>query len=293
MRGKPQPGGRHPEPVTILSDPRGSIYPDWMWPRPVVGPPRISGTAMPGGVFMSVGTDRTAGDTWLLLTGLSIAALGSGAMVLTYVASWLLEQAWSVPLTPLLLMMPTSRLEPEAAPWLQIVINLLMILSFLVLMRISPLSGYHAAEHKVISAIEHYGEPTMDRARQMPRAHRRCGSNLLAGVLPLLLFAEPLFRIDPIAGAAVIILGWGLRFQTGYLIQAVFATKEPTERQLRAGLEAGRKVLRLWRERKGEPVAPLVSIWRRGLIQMFAGVMAGISLANWIYANYLHLWLDF
>ncbi|MEA3400789.1 MAG: DUF1385 domain-containing protein [Armatimonadota bacterium] len=292
-RGHPQPGARADEPIAIPRQPGESIYPDWMRPRPAVGPPRISGTAMPGGVFMSVGTDRTAGDTWLLLTGLSIAALGSGAMVLTYVVSWLLEQAWSLPLTPMLLMVPTSRLEAETAPWLQIVINLLMILSFLVLMRISPLSGYHAAEHKVISAIEHFGEPTMDGARQMPRAHRRCGSNLLAGLLPLLLFAQPLWSIDPVAGAAVIILGWGLRFHTGYLIQATFATKEPTDRQLRAGLEAGRKILRLWRERQGQPVAPLVSIWRRGLIQMFVGMMAGLSLANWIYSHYLHLWLDF
>lgn len=248
---------------------------------------------MPGGVFMSTGNARSAGDGWLILTGLSIAALGSAGMILTYVVSWLLQQIYAIPLTPVLLLAPSPELTAENWPWMQMAVNLITLLSFLVLMRLSPLSGYHAAEHKVIAAIEHFGgEPTAEQARMMPRAHRRCGSNLLAGVLPVLLFAEPLFRISPIAGTAIIILGWMFRFHTGYLIQAIFATKEPTERQLRAGLEAGRTVLKRWREAAGERVPPLVSFWRRGLIQMFIGMFIGITIANLVYSH-LHIWLDF
>ncbi len=268
------------------------MYPEWMQPgTPVVEPPRISGTAMPAGVFMSTGTARTAGDLALAATGMSIAALGAGAMVLTYIVSWLIEQVYAVPLTGVLLMV-TPTLEADSGPWVEIGLNVLTLLSFLVLMRVTPLSGYHAAEHKVIGAIEHFGEPTMENARMMPRAHHRCGSNLLAGVLPLLLIAGPLWGVNEVAAAFVTILGWSLRFHTGYLIQAIFATKEPTEHQLRAGLQAGQKILRLWREHLDRPVPPLVSIWRRGMLQMFAGMFLAVSLIEQVY-RHLHVWLDF
>ncbi len=246
---------------------------------------------MPAGVFMSTGTARTAGDLALLGTGMSIAALGCCAMVMTYIGAWLLQQVYAIPFASVLLMARTT-LDPEVGPWVDVELNLMMLLSFLVLMRISPLSGYHAAEHKVIAAIEHFGEPSMERARMMPRAHRRCGSNLLAGLLPLLILGEPLWRINPILGTAVIVLGWSLRFHTGYLIQAIFATKEPTDRQLRAGLEAGTRILRLWREHAGERIPPLVAFWRRGLAQMVAGMMLGMWTAGQLY-QYLHIWLDF
>ncbi len=278
--------------MTILRRVPDDIYPDWMQPAAQpTGPPRISGTAMPAGVFMSTGNARSAGDLWLILTGMSIALLGSGALVLTWIISWVIEQFSALPLTGMLMMF-TPGPEGEAGPLVEIGLNLLTLLCFLVLMRVTPLSGYHAAEHKVIAAIEHFGEPTMERARAMPRAHVRCGSNLLAGLLPLLLIGEPLWRLSPIAGAVTIIVGWQMRFHTGYLIQAIFATKEPTDRQLRAGLEAGRTVLRRWREALGRPVPPLVSLWRRGMAQMFIGMFIGIWLLGHVY-EHLHLWLDF
>lgn len=240
---------------------------------------------------MSTGNARSAGDLSLVLTGMSIAALGACALALTWVVSWLLQQFLALPLTGMLMMMSRGP-DGDAGPLVEIGLNLLTFLCFLVLMRVTPLSGYHAAEHKVIAAIEHFGEPTMERARAMPRAHVRCGSNLLAGFLPLVLIAEPLWRVNEIAGVVVVILGWSMRFYTGYAIQALFATKEPTDHQLRAGLQAGRTVLQRWREALGQPVPPLVSIWQRGMIQMFAGMFIGVTLVGQVY-GYLHLWLDF
>lgn len=279
--------------MSIHRQHRRVIYPDWMQPVTApTGTPRISGTAMPGGVFMSTGTTRSAGDLWLILTGLSIAVLGSGAMVLTYVVSWAIEQLYSVPLTPVMMMMQTPAVEDAGQAYLEMGVNVLMLLSFLVLMRLSPLSGYHAAEHKVIAAIEHFGEATMEKARMMPRAHRRCGSNLLAGVLPLLLLGGPLFRINVVLATVIIVLGWSTRFYTGYAIQAVFATKEPTDRQLRAGIEAGRTILQRWQKTEGKPVPPLVNFWRRGLVQMFGGMIIGTTLISQLY-QHLHVWLDF
>ncbi len=240
---------------------------------------------------MSTGNARTSGDLALIGTGMSIATLGALAMVMTFIVSWALQQIYGVPLAYVLLMFQTT-VEPGTGPWVDMGLNLLLLLSFLVLMRISPLSGYHAAEHKVIGAIEHFGEPTLERARMMPRAHRRCGSNLLAGLLPLLLLGEPLWRINPLLSIAVVFFGWTFRFHLGFLIQAIFATKEPTNRQLEVGLAAGKKILERWRENAGERIPPLVVLWRRGLVQMFAGMLATFWVFSHLY-QYLHLWLDF
>lgn len=265
--------------------------------QPVVpeeGPPRISGSAMPGGVFMSSGNARSheglGGELTLVGTGASIALLGALGMTLTYIVAWVLQQVYGVPLAHMLLMVPT--VDPGIGPWVDVGLNMLLLLSFLTLMRISPLSGYHAAEHKVIAAIEHYGEPTKERARMMPRAHRRCGSNLLAGVLPLLLLGEPLYRVSPLLAVVVVVLGWQFRYVVGYFIQAIFATKEPTERQLEAGLAAGERVLARAREHAGERLPPLVSFWRRGMLQMFAGMVGGLWLITQIFGH-LHVWIDF
>lgn len=284
------------EAIIILRHAQQEIYPEWMQPTvPVTGPPRISGSAMPGGVFMSSGNARSPdglfGELWLVGTGLSIGILGALGMVLTYVVAWGLQQLYGVPFAHVLLMFRTT-VDPGAGPWVDVGLNLLVLLSFLTLMRISPLSGYHAAEHKVIGAIEHFGEPTRERARMMPRAHRRCGTNLLAGLLPLLLLGEPLYRVSPVLAVIVVVLGWQFRYLVGYFIQAIFATKEPTEHQLDMALRSGRNVLEGWRKRAGERVPPLVSFWRRGMIQMFGGLMLGLWFVNQIYGH-LHVWLDF
>ena len=42
---------------------------------------------MPGGVFMSTGNARTAGDLTLVVTGMSIARLVATGMVLRYIVA--------------------------------------------------------------------------------------------------------------------------------------------------------------------------------------------------------------
>lgn len=253
--------------------------------------PRISGSAMPAGVHLSTGVVRTGSDLALVLSGLAIAAMASAALVMTYVVTWAADQVLAVPLVPALLQVvpPDSGVRGTV---IAVGLNVLTLLCFLVVMRLSPLSGYHAAEHKVIGAIEHFGEPTVDRARAMPRAHQRCGSNLLAGVLPLLLVGIPLFQYYPALAAILTIFGWTFRFQTGYLIQMIFATKEPTDKQLRAGLESARKLLYLWRQDPYKRVPPLVNLWQRGFLQTFAGLIAGMYALEMLY-NHLHIFLDF
>ena len=269
-----------------------SIYPDWMMPAaPPPQTPRIGGSAMPGGVHMSTGTLRTSADWQLVVTGLSMAGLGALAMVMTYIVTWGIAQVTGWPLVPYLLQIVRIG-NVQHSVIFEIGVNLLTILCFLTLMKISSLSGYHAAEHKVIGAIERFGVATEEAARVMPRAHPRCGSNLLAGVLPMMLIGVPLLSVNTILGVAVMIIGWGTRFVTGYYLQMIFATKKPSDRQLKAGVAAGQKILRLWRENPYRRVSLLRNIWNRGFAQMFFGMIVGLHIAEMIYGH-LHLWLDF
>ena len=89
----------------------------------------------------------------------------------------------------------------------------------------------------------------------------------------------------------VVLLGWLVRYRVGDVIQRYLTTKEPTERQLAAGLQAGRDILDRWRRDPLARVSPMMSFWRRGLVQLLVGMVVAMQLYNWVY-QHLYLWLD-
>jgi len=209
-------------------------------------------------------------------------AMGGAALVLSYVVLWTIEQITGTPLVEVLLQV----IAPTAA--VQYVIWQFL---FLLVVRLTPLSAYHGAEHKVVHAIERYGYPTREMAREMPRVHRRCGTTLLAGILPAFLIAAPLLLVMPVLAVVVVLLGWTFRYQVGALIQQYLTTKEPNDKQLAAGLEAGYKLLDDWHHNPHTDLSPFVSLWHRGFVQLLVGVLIGSQLLHWVY-QYLHIWLD-
>lgn len=253
--------------------------------------PRISGTALVGGLHLATGNYGTAPWWRLILSGSMIVVFLGIALAMTFAELWALDQLRGTAFAMGLLGLPTSTgagWEPYAAIGLQ----LLPMLNFLVVLRLSPLSGYHAAEHKVVAAIEAYGDINYEQVVDMPRAHPRCGTVLLFGVLPTLLIAVPLFRVEPLAAVAAAFLGWSLRYRVGYFIQQFFTTKPPTPAQLRAGIEAGRKLMALWQREPDKQVSVAGAAWTRGMPQMIAGVLTGQYLLGILY-DHVHLWLDF
>ena len=252
--------------------------------------PRLSGTAIVGGVHLSSGNYGTASPGRLFLSGLAIVLYLSIAMVLTYIEAWVLDQFTGQSLANGLLGL-AGHGESSWGPYGQALLMVLPMFNFLVVLRLSPLSGYHAAEHKVVSAIEEYGEIEWDRVVEMPRAHPRCGTVLLFGILPAMLIAYPLLWTKPLEAVLIALLGWTLRYHVGYFIQQQFTTKPPTPKQLRAGIEAGRKLMRLWRTDPDRRVSIASNLWTRGLPQMVLGVIVGQQLLGYLY-QHLHVWLD-
>lgn len=252
--------------------------------------PRISGTALLGGLHLATGNYGTAPWWQLFLSGLGIVAALSAALIMTYLELCLIDHFAGTTLA--LSLLGGEQAASGAMSYLQIALQVLPMANFLVVLRMSPLSGYHAAEHKVVAAVETYGDIRYEQVVDMPRAHPRCGTVLLFGVIPTLLIAWPLFGRNPLAAVAVAFIGWTFRYRVGYFIQQYLTTKPPTPNQLRAGITAGQKLLTLWQADPERQVSIARNLWTRGLPQMIGGVMVGQYLMT-VIAQHLHVWLDF
>ena len=261
-------------------------------PRPFV--PRIGGTAMPGGVHFSSGNYGTGPNHLLFLTGVAIMGLGAAAVSLAYVVVALAGYFTGLPLSDAFMDLAGGA-DVAHLPLVMVAKNLVIFLSFLVVLRLSPMSGYHGAEHKVVSCLEVYGALDPQLVWSCSRVHRRCGTTLLAGFLPVPFVAVPLLAwpvYGPAAAIAVVAIGWYTRFWVGAAIQAIFTTKEPTQRQMDAALRAGHLLLERWNRDPYRKLPLWRSIWVRGFPQMFAGVIVAVQLLSWLQTQ-LPFWMDF
>jgi len=152
----------------------------------------------------------------------------------------------------------------------------LLVLLLLLLLRFSPLSHYHAAEHMVVHALEQ-GEPlTVEAAARMSRVHWRCGSNLVAGVAIVVLALASGFDWRWFA-VAVALLPWSWRIGAG--AQRYFATRPPGVKHLQSAVRAGEQLLS--RYIAGGPRVPglLGRLWYSGLLQV--GVGLALAYGAW------------
>ena len=148
---------------------------------------------------------------------------------------------------------------------------------FLSLVRLSPLAGYHAAEHQVVHAIER-GQPLLTECvREMPREHPRCGTNFVAAALLFSLGGA----LTPLLGALAYPLG-GLaalvwwRTLGGWL-QRHFTTRPATDAQLDSGIRAARELL-VRHARSERNDTPLGRLWRSGMVHILLGFLGGAGI---------------
>ncbi len=174
----------------------------------------------------------------------------------------------------------------------------LMLCSLMTLLRLSPISGLHAAEHMTINAIESDLPLSLSFVRGQPREHPRCGTNLmvlLAGIQLIGLFLYTSWHelnhlgqlLYATVGLIVVLKYWQ---PVGLWLQRNFTTKSPSDAQLESGIKAGRELLALYRARPH----PFPSIWQRiwgsGMIPMAATFLGsawliGIVLEKWLGAK--------
>ncbi len=247
-------------------------------------PPTIGGMATPLGVYLTTGrVSGGAGTFGLMLTGGFMATISVTAMALIIFADSYLPP---LPLPAWLL----AAVPPVVHTAIGDVIgSILGILPLLLALRLSPIAGYHAAEHQVVHAIER-GEPLLVEAvRAMPRVHPRCGTNIVAAVFLAMTVFTALAALPGglnflIAGLAALIYWRSL----GSWLQQYVTTRPASDRQIESAIFAAREVLSRHSAAADAPTRPLGRLWRMGLPQILLGfttVLAFTSLLAWLFPS--------
>ncbi len=197
-------------------------------PRRRNRPRMVGGMATPLGVYLTSGTVN-GGAPWygLVLTGALMACL----FVLADTST-----------TAIRMLLPVAHRFDN---WVVASMMGLTFFLFLLLLRVIPLSGTHAAEHMTVHAIERGEDLVPETVRRMPRVHPRCGTNYIAG---LTIFSAIAFTpIGTLNGEISLLLGLAAAFllwrPVGSLIQFYFTTRPPNAEQIQTGIKAGEELL--------------------------------------------------
>jgi CBS domain-containing protein len=240
-----------------------------------LAPPRVGGMATPLGVYLTDGVEAGgAGNVGLFLTGISLSLLYFVALLLAALSVIVLHR-WTH--TDLDLAFFNFLARHSAGLGAMVLVDLRTTLSFpfmLILLRLVPISGYHAAEHQVVHCIER-GEPLLPQiVARMPRPHPRCGTNLVAAftllTLFLVLFAALVQNIE-IGLMAAVIATLAFWRPVGSFLQQYLTTRPASPRQIESGIRAGEEILAKYRRGVNKQGRFLLRIWRMGLLQILAG----------------------
>ncbi len=228
-------------------------------------PSMIGGMATPYGVYLTTGSLGAGVSQWALVTtGMAMSLMLTLAVVVVSLIEAFASHHGISDRT-------IAGIEP-----------FLVGFAFLLQMRLVPLSGIHAAEHKVVHAIERGEELTRETVQRMPRVHPRCGTNLVVGlsIFTGILGASFLGGVDVsirtvLAGIATLIFWKPL----GSLAQYWITTKPPTEKQLDLGIKSGKDLLEKYH--RAHVTAPNVvgRILNSGMLHVMAGaaIMTGLT----------------
>lgn len=248
-------------------------------------PPTVGGMATPLGVYLTTGSITAgAGNLGLFLTGVSMAVMIGLAQALALGLMHLVARISGFPLSAYLDSPPLT-LTPNVYDVPFYVSTVLSIVFFMLLMRFSPLAGYHAAEHMTVHAIESGETLTPATVRMMNRVHPRCGTNLLAGAgIFLIIVSKFGSDLAVLLAMAVVIFGWR---SVGAWLQYLVTTKTPSERQLASGIAAGKQIMERFQERPGYQAVGFERIWNLGFLQTLAGLLTTMGLLQFLLPTLL------
>lgn len=239
-------------------------------------PPSVGGMATPLGVFLTTGSHSGgAGALGLILTGVSMSVMIAIASLVSYVLMQLFTHLTGMRVDLMLDSVPlATTMSVYDLPYY--ISAVLRSVIFLALLRFSPLSGYHAAEHMTVHAIERGESLTPEVVSQMPRVHPRCGSNILAIAGVFMIVAETIGAEAAVfAAVLVVVLGWR---KIGGFLQSAITTKTPSEKQLASGIAAGKEVMERFQANPGYQAFGFQRILNIGFLQTLLGMMVSFGL---------------
>jgi CBS domain-containing protein len=248
-------------------------------------PQRVGGMATPFGVYLTDGVHQAGvGNGALIATG---AAIG-GLLLFSY---FLMEQG-------ILLLQKTGMLsssamwnlnaEPSADQPLHglahLVLRVVLLLLFLTLMRLTRIAGFHAAEHQTVHAIERNEPLVPEIVARMPRAHPRCGTNLMAAGIVFFLVTNalryvPYVGIEDAAVLAAMVTMFVWR-PVGTFLQERFTTRPARPKELASGIAAGKQLLHKYHHLPPARVKWARRLWNMGLVQTLMGTLLVFTAAS-------------
>lgn len=238
-------------------------------------PRMVGGMATFGGVYLTNGAIG-AGAKWydLMLVGATMAVLW---LVSALATTWIFSLYQAI--------LPSLGFLRAFDFVFQFAILLLPVILFLLGMRLLPIAGVHAAEHKVVHAIER-GEPLEpDVVDSMPRVHPRCGTNLVMAMLLFFVFMSIPMAV-PGAIQALMAAIFTLMFfrPLGTFAQQYFTTKNPSRKQIEMGIRAGNELLDRYSRGEGLNPTLLSRIWSSGILLILASAAATLFLISKVVA---------
>jgi CBS domain-containing protein len=238
-----------------------------------IRPPLVGGMATPLGVWLTDGHISAGAPTFgLFLSGVLMGI----CLIFSYIVMGFIMYGLSAAFqTDWLTQFVSGRIGAESGSgnWFSLLVTLAQGILFLGAFRLLPIAGTHAAEHQTVWAMERGLELTPENVKQMPRAHPRCGTNLvaLAGLIEIVFQHLPSFDPGTILFALLFIyLFWR---NVGEWLQNYFTTRPANAKQLQSGIDAGLELQKKYQE---QPVV-VTSFGRRlfnsGLIYSAAGMI--------------------
>lgn len=128
-----------------------------------------------------------------------------------------------------------------------------MLFFFLVIaglvIKISPIGKYHAAEHMIANAYESNQNLTLERVKKQPRTHRDCGTNLAVSIFICFFILSMVFG----DGVWVFLVSWSIGYELwktepkviwssvlmiGKVVQYILFTAKPEDKHLKVAIEA-------------------------------------------------------
>ncbi|WP_339216995.1 DUF1385 domain-containing protein [Ornithinibacillus sp. FSL M8-0202] len=133
-----------------------------------------------------------------------------------------------------------------------VMIAIILVMASLII-KLSPVGRYHAAEHMAATAYEKNPNLTLEQVSKQPRIHNDCGTNLIITVLIIFLLLYMVFG----SGIWGLLLSWSIGYEIrraepkivwdvllliGNAAQYFLFTSKPKEKHLLVAIEAIKKL---------------------------------------------------
>lgn len=272
-------------------------------------PLRLGGMATPLGVYLTTGAvSGGAGLLGLLLTGVVMYLQLWLVQMVVVIISALLYHATRIPLFAQMYQLLTEQsvsVSSSSFLLLSLLTSAIIIIGFAALLRYMPgLSGFHAAEHQTVNAIEAGERLTVDNIAHMSRVHPRCGTNywgllsltyvgivLLGMILSSKVGQDflPIIVLLLFVFALLVLIKWR---KIGGWIQEHITTRPANQREIESGIIAAQQVMQRYARSTVLTPRPLQRLWNMGLIQVMIGALFTSLLLD-LLANPLDYFIKF